>query len=174
MKGPRHYLKALFNINEQGTPIYVLGKEGKEIGIVPGKLTVNYDEAVRVEHVWIDNTEHHFSVGQDEFLPISDPHAILDRPIYGHNVGYLFGVNPETCLPSVVGSEAWAGLNKSEVAIQLNRETQAALKDGSGLSLKWILILIGGAVLIGILWQSGFITDLIGDVVPQAAPQEAP
>ncbi len=133
-----------------------MGKEANIIRIVEGTITTNVDEGIAINYKWVDNTEHRYVTDQDMYAYI-----IKGKPVYLHNVGSLYG----DMVSSEVGSELYSMIYNSEVGVQLIRFMEALREEGK-FPLKKAIIIGGIAIIIIILWQTGFLSNLIGDIIP--------
>jgi len=144
--------------SEEYTRCWIIAKESDIIDICRGKITTNIDEGIEIEYEWKDKTNHTFIAGQSDNIGL-----YKKEPLFQHNVGSLFVANEK----SLIGSEYLNMIVKSDIGTQMLRGLEE-LREESSLPWKKIIILAGVAVLIFYLWKTGWLSNVLSDIFPNA------
>lgn len=142
--------------DKTGTPCYVIAREADIVGVMDGVIGTNLDNAIEIRYKWLDNTIHRFIDIKQNYVGL-----MRGKPLFRHNVGSLYGEG----IKSKVGSEYFNKIVESAIGTQM-LEALEELREEGGIPFKKILIFVGIAVLFIYLWKSGFLAQVMGDILP--------
>lgn len=146
---------------KQGSPCWVLAKGSGIRKILPGLIGINVEKAVEITYKAMDNTWHSFIEDQDNFIDTID-----GVPLFAHDVGNLFGPG---ITDSTVGSEYFYMIISRNVGVRSIEVMERVMDESKPLPWVKIAIVAVAALAIIYLWQAGWITSVLGDIVPQSS-----
>lgn len=153
-----NWLNKLLKLERKGSPCQVIGLEAGVIENCPGRIMENVDNGFRVEYQWIDKTMHSFTAAKGDHIG----HNHEGIPTYSHDVGNIFSGTTD----SKIGSEFFYKIVNSNLGSQAMDYMEDMQRSGSINWKRWLII---GAIAIALiyLWQTGFLTQILNDVVPK-------
>lgn len=148
---------------DRGNPAWIIVDENGRRTMIKGEVKTQWKDGLQVGYTWKGGQGHTFITLEGALLFEFDK-----LPVFGHNVGHLFGECSGLKLDEddkrgEISSAYYDALSNCDIAERVIDSIEEWDRSG-GLPWKWILIIGGAAIGIIILWKAGVIQSLLQSI----------